>query len=241
MTNKVANKLWSAYYPESYDDFVAEFDARVMGANTPVEFGLWFRSTANRAYMLYFFSQGGYGFGVNFNSDWTDLIEAVKSDAVKSGFEKNHVKVIAQGNQIALFANGQHLDTITDTTSPTGRIGFFVWSKDPNGQVAIDNLTVSKINRPLTLPAGKPQAAKPTPMPTIPAGMGGLMVTNFYGNEINYEIGGKLHKIPANGTQIILLAPGKYPFSADIPAKGRAGGTIEIQAGVYTTQAWADR
>ena len=197
--------------------------------------------TASKTYLFSLYTQGGYGLAVNSGSSWTDLIEPTKSGAVKGGLERNHVKIIAQGEQIALFVNDQHLDTIIDQTASSGRIGFLMWSKEANGQVAFDNLVVSKINRPLTLPAPKQRPPTATPMPTIPPGMGGLMVTNFYGNDINYEIGGKLYKIPANGTQIILLAPGKYPYSADIAAKGRAGGTIEIQAGMYTTQAWADR
>ena len=89
-------------------------------------------------------------------------------------------------------------------------------------------------------------ASKPTPPPVssdcgvIPAGNGGLMVVNYYSREMNYEIGGKLYKIPASGgKQVIFLPPGNKTYSADSPGIGRASGSIEIREGVCTTQPWA--
>jgi hypothetical protein len=87
-----------------------------------------------------------------------------------------------------------------------------------------------------------PRPSPTSEFPPIPAGMGGLIVTNWYGREINYEIGGKLHKIPPSGGRVIIhLAPGKQNYSADIAGYGRAGGSLEIVLGRYITQQWADR
>lgn len=87
-------------------------------------------------------------------------------------------------------------------------------------------------------------APRPSPtseFPPIPPGMGGLIVVNWYGREINYEIGGKLHKIPPSGGRVIIhLAPGKQNYSANIAGYGSAGGTLEIISGQYFTQSWAD-
>jgi len=101
---------------------------------------------------------------------------------------------------------------------------------------------------PTATPTSTPRpTATPLPSPTsqfppIPEGMGGLIVINWYGREINYEIGGKLYKIPPSGGRVIIhLAPGKQNYSADIAGYGRAGGTLEIVAGRYITQQWADR
>lgn len=72
--------------------------------------------------------------------------------------------------------------------------------------------------------------------------MGGLIVVNWYGRELNYDIAGKLYKIPPSGGQVIIhLPPGKHNYSADIPGLGRAGGTVEISLGRYVMQPWADR
>jgi hypothetical protein len=243
MLAKVGRKTRWVFYRERYGDFVLEADAHLLSGNGPVEFGFVYRvpSDGNKAYF----------FGVNpvarsYSSfyyarpDWTPLA-AEGSEAIKSGTEKNNLKVVAQGNQTALYVNDQFLDTVTDSNLTLGQVGFYFFTQEANVTVAFDNLQVSKINRPLTLPQGKPRAPTPTPMPAIPDGMGGLIVSNYYGKEINYEIGGKLHKIPANGSVTIYLAPGKHNYSADIPGLGRAGGTIEIELGVYLTQSWADR
>lgn len=87
---------------------------------------------------------------------------------------------------------------------------------------------------------------KPTATPassacgTIPAGMGGLIVFNYYDREINYTIAGKLYKIPSNGgKQILYLTPGYQPYSANIPNVGSANDTIKIEEKVCQSQSWA--
>lgn len=98
--------------------------------------------------------------------------------------------------------------------------------------------TVTRIPSPTFVPRPSPTSE----FPPIPAGMGGLIVINWYGREINYDIGGKLYKIPPSGGRVIIhLAPGKQNYSADIAGYGRAGGTLEIVLGRYITQQWADR
>lgn len=103
-------------------------------------------------------------------------------------------------------------------------------------------VTATPLPKPTPLPTAIPLPSPTSEFPPIPAGMGGLIVTNWYGREINYEIGGKLHKIPPSGGRVIIhLAPGKHNYSADIAGYGRAGGTLEIVLGRYIAQQWADR
>lgn len=64
----------------------------------------------------------------------------------------------------------------------------------------------------------------------IPPGKSGLLVKSFYGDEINFTIAGKLYKIPANGELLIILDPGKYNLSANIPGKGELTDTVELEA-----------
>lgn len=243
--NKVANKNWSALYRDSFDDVIIEFDARVVSGSGNIEYGMWFRaSTDSKAYLLSIYPQGGYGLAAMVGNDWQDLLAPGPSDAVKKGNEKNHIKIVAQGDQIALFVNGQFLDSLSDKISSAGRIGFFMWSQEPNVKVAFDNLSVSKINKPQPIPEARPKTPTPTPLPTLPAGMGGLIVYNWLGAELNYTVGGKLYKIPPNSHVIIVLAPGKYTFSLDAPGLKAAcstaeGCTVTIQAGRYETQSWS--
>jgi hypothetical protein len=71
--------------------------------------------------------------------------------------------------------------------------------------------------------------------------MGGLIVYNYYGGEINFDIGGKLYKIVSNGKEFIHLPPGKYNYSANIVNFGKTTGTVEIQVDVYMTLTFAPR
>lgn len=91
-------------------------------------------------------------------------------------------------------------------------------------------------------PTWTPRPSPTSLFPPIPAGMGGLIVINYYGRELNYDIGGKLYKVPGSGGRVfIYLPPGKHNYSADIPGLGRAGGTVEIKLNEYQIQPWAAR
>jgi hypothetical protein len=62
-------------------------------------------------------------------------------------------------------------------------------------------------------------------------GKGGLIVRNFYGNDMTFTIAGTQHTVPANGETYIVLDPGDYAWSAFIPGTGQANGKITIVAG----------
>ncbi len=237
------NPNWSGWvmYSGQYDDSVVEVDARPISGDQ-VTYGIAFRRASNGDFYDFVLSpRGRYSLQFYSGQKWTALIPWTDSLAVSTGTGKNHLKVVAQGNLIALYANDQFLRSIEDSALSKGTVGVYSNTSNPTDRVAFDNFTVSKINRPLTLPA--PEATA-TPTPTIPPGMGGLIVVNFMGDEMNYTIGGKLYKIPGNSQQIIYLPPGKYTFSLDTatgikPLCNTAQGcTVEIQEGKYYTQPW---
>ena len=245
MLTKAANKTFWVSYRDSRGDGVFEADMRMVAGNEATEQGVAFRISADSsgAYIFTLNPKGEYMLYLYKQPDWIELIPYTASPAIKKGTEKNHVKVVAQGERFALYANDQFLDTLSDTTWSSGRVGFLVASRDANSKFAFSNLTISKINWPLTLPAGKDRPPTPTPMPTLPADMGGLVVVNWLGSELNYTIGGKLYKIPPNSQVIIVLPPGRQTYSLDAPGLkancGTAEGcTVDIQAGSYLTQPW---
>lgn len=83
--------------------------------------------------------------------------------------------------------------------------------------------------------------ARPTAtpeFPPIPRGMGGLIVVNNMGQELAYDIGNTLYRIPPNSKAIIFLPPGKHNFSATVPGYNGRTGTAEIQEGAYRRQVW---
>lgn len=70
------------------------------------------------------------------------LIERTKSDAIKSGSEANELEIKIKGNQLAFFANGRLLRTITDRENfRRGRVGFYT---SDVFEVAFDDLEIER-------------------------------------------------------------------------------------------------
>ncbi|MBI3537367.1 MAG: PD40 domain-containing protein [Chloroflexi bacterium] len=67
----------------------------------------------------------------------------------------------------------------------------------------------------------------------IPAGMGGLVLTNRYVQELEIDIGAKLYRVPPSGRTIVFLPPGRQTYSANVPGRGRLSGVVEVQLGKY--------
>jgi len=70
------------------------------------------------------------------------LVERTKTDALKSGMEKNNLEVRTKGNQLSFFANGRLLKTITDRENfRRGLVGFYT---SDVYEVAFDDLEIER-------------------------------------------------------------------------------------------------
>lgn len=104
--------------------------------------------------------------------------------------------------------------------------------------------TIPPTSTPLpspTMPAVTPTPAPPTAtpeFPPIPRGMGGLIVVNNLGQELAYDIGNNLYRIPPKSKLVIFLSPGRHNFSATVPGYNGKTGTAEIREGFYHQQLW---
>jgi hypothetical protein len=240
MLSKAGNYTWWTYYRDQYDNAVIQVDARVPSGDAGVNYGIAFRisSDGNKFYRFNLTPDGRYSlYSYDRTSKWTSLIPYTASDAVKTGAAGNRLKVITQGEQIAVYVNDQFLDSVTDSTLTKGMVGFVIGTQNPNGQATFDNLTISKINRPLALPPPKARPPTPTPRPAIPPGMGGIVVDDFCGYEVYLDIVGKLYTIPVDGQVIIHLPPGHYPVSATAGGRklmcGGGGCSLDVLEGQY--------
>ncbi len=250
MLSKAEKRLWWVFYREPYDDFVLQVDGRIVSGTGRIEYGVVLRmaSDGNKAF-LFGIEPGSRAYIGEYYArpDWQTLAGPETSEAIKPGTEWNRLKVIAQASQLALYINDQFIDTVSDANLTSGTLGLYISNREANGKVAFDNVQVSRINRQLALPAGKERPPTPTPLPPVPAGMGGVIVTNWMGVEMNYTIGGQLYKIPANGTTVIHLAPGRHKFSLNTATGLTAacetaqGCTVEVELGRYYTQSWGQR
>lgn len=101
--------------------------------------------------------------------------------------------------------------------------------------------TVTPTSTPLPLPSSTPTHAPPTATPEyppIPRGMGGLIIVNNLGQELAYDIGNNLYRIPPKSKLVIFLSPGRHNFSATVPGYNGKTGTAEIKEGFYHQQLW---
>ncbi len=238
------NPNWSGWvtYSGQYDDSVVEVDARAI-SGAQVTYGIAFRRASSGDFYDFVLSpRGRYSLQYYSAQKWTALIPWTDSPAVSTGTGKNHLKVVAQGSLIALYANDQFLRSIEDSALSRGTAGLYSNTSNPTDRVAFDNFSISKMNRPLALPAPEPTA---TPAPTIPAGTGGIIVDDFCGFEVYLDIGGKLYTIPVDGQIIIHLPPGHYPVSATAGGKkltcGGGGCSVDIVEGKYISYPYCAR
>lgn len=80
--------------------------------------------------------------------------------------------------------------------------------------------------------------AATTPVPTrqalqaIPAGQGALVLDNYIGEELVFDLNGALHRVSANARLQLNLAPGIYIYSASVAASS-INGSVEVVAGEY--------
>lgn len=144
-------------YPDAYSDTLIELDAR---ATVPqvTRYGVVFRLAADDSafYIFGLTNEGQYGL-FRFNQDhYETLVPYTHSTAIKTGTGKNHIKIVNQGDQIALYVNQEFLDTVRDPNLTTGRVGFFVEGNEAGSEGAFDNFQVYTIQQPLDLPTVKP-------------------------------------------------------------------------------------
>ncbi len=207
MLTKVANNTWWVFYRNGYDDAVIEVDAHSFSDSAEIEYGLVFRLSddGNNAYMFFLHPNGEYNFYLYTRPKWNELTSSATSSAIKTGTAKNRLKVVAQGNQFALYVNDQFLNTFTDPTLSQGRLGFAISSPIPDVKVAFDNLSISKINRPLALPGAKPTS----PCGDLPPNMAGILWINNFNEEVRVTLSDHTYTIPANGRLVMNIPAGK--------------------------------
>jgi hypothetical protein len=96
---------------------------------------------------------GFYRFGISGTGEYalfkvqddrrTELIDWTPSEDLRPGSGSNHLKVTAKGSQISLYANGELLASINDTSFARGAIGLYVEKKGTtDAYVRFDSIKV---------------------------------------------------------------------------------------------------
>ncbi len=140
---------WTVCEGEVLSDFVLDVDATTVGGPENNAFGVVFRYNEGTD-EFYNFSISADGYYVmtldGFNYEEPQfIVDWNTSSAIKTGYQTNHLKVVAIGDTIEFYVNDQLLGEASNSALNSGSFGFFISSFDEGDvHVKFDNLTVSR-------------------------------------------------------------------------------------------------
>lgn len=139
----------------SFSDFILEVDARFVSG----EWGFWsvfFRDSqgtleqpVSASYGVMFSRDGAFNLHKNVGGVHINLVgHFPHAPTFERGFETNHLTIVAQGPQIAVYVNGEPLWFVYDESSSRGMISMGVENETENTtlRVHFDNLKVWDIS-----------------------------------------------------------------------------------------------
>lgn len=247
MIRKVTDTVGMAFAPGEYDNATFAVDGRISTFSTPAEYGILFRMSND--------GKNGYGAGV-YNGqyrlfryddgEFTELVPYTANAQIHSDDAVNHIQVVANGDQIALYVNGAQMTTLTDNTHARGGIGLYAYGTELPVEAVFDNLLVIGAGAPPSAPAQNTPGAFPTIEPTaepnttptssqeqssdnpckLMSGEAGLLLSNAYGIVMRFTIGGGTwgthdYDVPGDGQLYLLrMPPGRYTYTASIQGLG---------------------
>jgi hypothetical protein len=129
------------------DDFVLEVEATQLAGSPESSFGVLFRlQSQGEFYRFDITGDGRYTVERhNLDGSWTRFTDGwTRDDALQSGLNTtNRLRVVAEGFQLSLYANGELLQTFSDSAYPVGTIALDAgtFGKVPLS-VAFDNVQI---------------------------------------------------------------------------------------------------
>jgi hypothetical protein len=86
---------------------------------------------------------GGYGLYVVKGYSFVNTLRNASNAAIKTGLnQSNQIAVVARGSTIDLYANGQKIDSVSDSTYSQGYIGVFAFDQNAPTEVIFRNAKV---------------------------------------------------------------------------------------------------
>lgn len=134
----------------STENATVRVTARSVTGNAPASgFGLMVHCLQSKAgqledyaLLIYPTDDPGYQVIMHKAGEQQTLVELTKSDAIESGSEPNELEIRIKGAQLAFYANGRLLTTITDRANyRRGKVGFY--TSDVH-EVAFDDLSIER-------------------------------------------------------------------------------------------------
>ncbi|MDH5715911.1 MAG: DUF1080 domain-containing protein, partial [Candidatus Aminicenantes bacterium] len=154
------NFTWTgAYYNRVYTDFSYTIDVkRVSGLTTEANSILFRGVDTGNTYMFNIDCNGNYILGVRSGGmDYKALAGWLYTPYLNTGLDTwNTIQVICIGPTIAVYANGNLLTTVTDSTFTSGKVGVGAYASTNGNEVHFDNL---KFRRASLGPAAPPPSS----------------------------------------------------------------------------------
>jgi len=140
--------IWANPNKGSYADVSIEVDVRKVAGPDDNEFGVICRHADPGSYYAAVISSDGF-FGFWRRSDGNDLQmigydQFQASEAIHLGSESNHIRLDCVGSTLTLYANGELLGEVSDSTIASGDVGLYAGTFDLAGtDVLFDNFVSS--------------------------------------------------------------------------------------------------
>jgi hypothetical protein len=155
--NVFSPNYWTYYSNPQINqaDFVVEVEATKKSGPNDSILGLLVRrvgpddySTPDSFYAVLIACDGYYKIVECNDGEWAPS-KWIKSEAIRTGSQTNLLKVVAQGNKLSFYANGEKLDDLVDDTLASGNFGLYAESPSSavNVVIAYDNFKVWSIKQ----------------------------------------------------------------------------------------------
>ena len=147
LVNEVNYSVWANPNLGSYTDVRVEVDAHKIGGVDDNEYGIICRhADPSKYYAGVITSDGYFGFWRRVDGGDLEMVGGENmqtSDAINLGGETNHIRLDCVGSTLTLYANGQELGSVTDSTISSGDVGLYAGTFDTAGtDVLFDNFIV---------------------------------------------------------------------------------------------------
>lgn len=143
--------VWSTPNAEEYDKIHIEVTAANNSTDSQAAFGIICNlQITNTSYYFAVTDAGEYAIGrymLTGDSILTNNGEWKTSSLIASGADSYRLGADCGNNTLALYVDGQLIDSVTDSTYTSGNVGLFAWSGEQlNGtNVTFDDFVVTKL------------------------------------------------------------------------------------------------
>lgn len=129
-----------------FTNFILEIDARLVSGPNEAGYGVICRFQDHDSFYRFLVGDGCYLVGTRAGGVWTELQGKTQSASIKENHDRNHLKLVATGSKIQVYANGHHLATVTDDSFAEGYVGVIVDTPEADAHVAFDNIKVYSLD-----------------------------------------------------------------------------------------------